>query len=196
MGDAITIHLIRHGKTQANTERKYIGHTDEPILPLQPVHIAVQPTIVYGSDLKRCQQTAACYFPQVPYEASADLRELDFGQFEMKTYEQLKDDPHYRKWLANPAQVTPPSGESFQAFKERVGHAVQQIITGPGQYTFVVHGGVIRLLLAQFSQQPFEGLHAEHHLLYSCYWSHFSAWKEGERCTSISEVPIMVNDSM
>lgn len=28
----ITVHLIRHEKTKANTERKYIGRTDEPIL--------------------------------------------------------------------------------------------------------------------------------------------------------------------
>ncbi|WP_042474057.1 histidine phosphatase family protein [Bacillus ndiopicus] len=194
MGNAITIHLIRHGKTQANIERKYIGHTDEPILPLQQVHLALQPSIINGSDLKRCQQTAACYFPQAPYQASADLRELHFGQFEMKTYEELKDNPIYREWLMNPLQVTPPAGESFIHFKERVERAMQQIIVAPDEYTFVVHGGVIRLLLAQFLQQPFERLHAEHGTLYSCYWSDFSAWKEGERCTFISEVPITASE--
>ncbi|WP_238600706.1 histidine phosphatase family protein [Metasolibacillus meyeri] len=194
MGDAITIHLIRHGKTKANMERKYIGHSDEPILPLRQVDIALQPSVVYGSDLKRCQQTAACYFPQVPYRASADLRELHFGQFEMKTYEELKDDLIYREWINNPLQVTPPNGESFSDFTARVERAIEQIITGPGDYTFVVHGGVIRLLLERFLQQPFNSLQAKHDTLYSCSWSHFSTWKEGKRCTSISEVPIMASE--
>lgn len=31
MADDITVHLIRHEKTKANMERKYIGWTDEPI---------------------------------------------------------------------------------------------------------------------------------------------------------------------
>ncbi|MCT6922590.1 histidine phosphatase family protein [Metasolibacillus sp.] len=196
MGDAITIHLIRHGKTKANVERKYIGHTDEPILPLTPVQLTVRPSIVYGSDLQRCRQTAACYFPYVPYKANADLRELHFGQFEMKTYEELKDYPLYQKWLADPLQVTPPDGESFIDFTARVERAMKQIIIMPGDYTFVVHGGVIRLLLAKFLQHPFNSVYAEHSTIYSCTWSHFSAWKEGERCTSTSEVPIMASESM
>ncbi|WP_332646839.1 histidine phosphatase family protein [Lysinibacillus sp. 54212] len=197
MVHAITIHLIRHEKTQANIERKYIGWTDEEIIP-RAGHftLPLNPAVVYGSDLIRCKQTANLYFPKATFLSAVGLRELNFGDFEMKTYEQLKDHKLYRRWIDDPLCVTPQNGESFQVFKERVYDAFWRIVTKPGEYVFVVHGGVIRLLIALFLESDFAKITANHHTVYTCAWDYFSQLKEGQRCKSISEVPITVKDNL
>ena len=195
MGNAVTIHLIRHGKTQANLDRKYIGHTDEPLVHFRSVHMPIQAEVVYGSDLIRCKQTAHLYFPNAKYVASSNLRELHFGQFEMKTYEQLKNNSKYRAWIADPENSTPPDGESFHCFKKRVFAALTDIICEPGNYTFIIHGGVIRVWLAAFLHKPFLDVSAKHETLYTCSWNDISLWKGGDKCTFISEVPLTVKES-
>lgn len=193
----VTVHLIRHEKTRANLDRKYIGWTDEPILKKVSAQLPIAPNIVYGSDLMRCKQTAAYYFPNAQYKGIQALRESNFGQFEMCTYEELKDNPIYRAWIDDPISVTPPKGESFVAFEQRVLQAFQQVVKQQGTYTFVVHGGVIRVLLSHFGQQQtFRNTLATHRTLYTLQWDQLRQFLGGEACTSFSEAPITVNEIM
>lgn len=198
MARGVTVHLIRHEKTQANVERKYIGWTDEPILQEVSAQLPIAPTVVYGSDLRRCQQTAASYFPTANYIGIQQLRESHFGDFEMRTYKQLKEQSIYRAWIDNPYEVTPPNGESFGTFEQRVLQAFQQLIVQQGAYTFVVHGGVIRLLLAHYRQpqQSFQNTLAKHRVLYTLHWEQLEQFLGGVACTSFSEAHIMVNETM
>ncbi|MER2192048.1 MAG: histidine phosphatase family protein [Solibacillus sp.] len=197
MDHRVVLYLIRHEKTAANVSRRYIGWTDEPIVHQQlDVILPIQPSIVYGSDLLRCQQTASCYFPKIRYKADARLRESDFGQFEMKTYEELKDNLQYRAWIDCPENNPPPDGESFQQFEQRVHAGVMNSVNQAGDYTFVVHGGVIRLLLAAFLQRDFRDVTATHRTLYRIEWDSFAAFKEGEKCKSLSAAPLTVKDIM
>ncbi|HBS44311.1 MAG TPA: histidine phosphatase family protein, partial [Paenibacillus sp.] len=48
------------------------------------------------------------------------LREMNFGAFEGCTYEELKDNSLYRSWIDNPSTVTPPDGETWAQFDERL----------------------------------------------------------------------------
>ena len=181
------VHLIRHEQTQANRERRYIGWTDEPILQAVEAAVPIEPAVVYGSDLLRCRQTASCYFPGVPFMADKRLRELHFGDFEMKTYEDLQHDPLYRAWIDDPMDTIPPNGEAFATFQSRVLEAFRKI-TGNGRETvFVVHGGVIKLILAACFHKGFHEVHAAHRTLYTI------SWEEGETCMSLSEAPITVS---
>lgn len=197
MVHSITIRLIRHEKTRANAQRKYIGWTDEPILsPAGQYELPLNPPIVFGSDLIRCRQTAKLYFPNALYKPIEGLRELNFGEFEMKTYEELQHNELYRAWIDDPFNVTPASGESFQAFKKRVLHAFWTIVTEPGEYVFVVHGGVIRLLLSMFMKTDFAHVTANHQTIYTCEWAQIDQLKGGQRCKFISEEPIMAKENM
>lgn len=191
------LHLIRHEKTQANVERKYIGWTDEPIVAPVTATITVQSNIIYGSDLKRCEQTAAGYFPHANYHALSGLRETNFGDFEMKTYEQLQHNVTYRAWIDDPVNVTPPNGENFIAFEQRVVDTIKRIIKTPGTYPFVVHGGVIRVLLAHFGmiEQSFQQVTANHRTMYTLTWENIEQFLGGARCTSFSEAPITVSEN-
>lgn len=184
-----TMYFIRHELTQANIERRYIGWTDQPIIQSVKAIIPIEPAIVFGSDLLRCKQTAACYFPDIPFMEDERLRELHFGNFEMKTYEQLQHNPLYRAWVDDPFKTTPPDGESFTTFKDRVLSAFQEIAESYEEAVFVVHGGVIKLILSACLDKGFHEVHAAHRTLYTV------SWEEGKTCMSLSEEPITVNEN-
>ena len=98
--------FIRHLPTPGNEKRQYIGSTDET-LSEQAVKIfrgrqegaeaVPYPEIqcLTASPMKRCIQTAELIWPGVPVRTEPLLRECDFGRFEGKTYEELKDEPAY-----------------------------------------------------------------------------------------------------
>ena len=184
-----TIHLIRHELTQANIERRYIGWTDQSIIRKVSVDMAFAPNVIYGSDLKRCEETAACYFPNVPFKANAQLRETNFGDFEMKTYNELQHNPLYRAWIDDPLSVEPPNGESLKAFNTRILTAFQELIKGKEEVTCIVHGGVIKSILANYLHKAFHDVHAVHRTIYTFVLD------GGETCISYSEAPITVKDN-
>lgn len=199
MDDRVIIHFIRHEKTKANEEKKYIGWTDESILFNGRVNpLPVEPKIVYGSDLIRCRETAALYFPKAQYIPFTQFRELAFGDFEMKTYDELKNNAMYLKWINKPKQVSPPNGEAFQHFEKRVIECFNDIVKTSGEYVFVLHGGVIRVLLSAFGRvkKPFQQIIVTHRTIYSLQWDNFVQLKGGERCKLSSEEPITVSDNM
>lgn len=123
--------LIRHGHTQWNKERRYLGSTDLPLLPEERQQLSTlsgQPALggefwrVYCSDMLRCRETLAAVAPHLERQAIYDsrLRELDFGAWEGCTYEQLQDNQLYRSWIDHPELVTPPEGEAWEQFEARV----------------------------------------------------------------------------
>lgn len=198
MANSLIVHFIRHEKTRANLERRYIGWTDESILFKGTINpLPIKPNIIYGSDLKRCEQTAKYYFPNTTYIPFAEFRELSFGEFEMKTYEELKNNALYHKWIDNPFEVVPPNGEAFQHFKQRVFNCFEKIVNSSGEYVFILHGGVIRALLEKFvnEQRLFQEITVSHRTVYSLYWDSFTQMKGGDRCKQLSVVPITVNEN-
>ncbi|WP_339289629.1 histidine phosphatase family protein [Paenibacillus sp. FSL E2-0201] len=178
--------LVRHGQTQWNAEHRYLGHTDLPLLSSaveqlsqlkQPLGWLTEQGLeasngfwrVYCSDLLRCRETLAYISPLLEKVAIYDqrLREMNFGAFEGCTYEELKDNSLYRSWIDNPSTVTPPDGEAWAQFDERLrsflldlGRAAEdpfvqasikknkdKVVTN--RVLVVTHGGVIRNFLAQ-----------------------------------------------
>lgn len=198
MGNAVTIHLIRHEKTKANLERKYIGWTNESIyIQTANCQVPIHTKDVFGSDLKRCIETAQLYFPEAKYHPFFQLRELHFGDFEMKTYDELKDNPAYRQWIDSPEKAAPPNGESFVSFKERILNCFHQIVSCGGEYVFVVHGGVIRVILSKFQKEKsFQDVIAQHRMIYTLCWDDIESLKGGRECNQLLEAPIMVNENL
>ncbi|RTQ89452.1 histidine phosphatase family protein [Lysinibacillus telephonicus] len=199
MGHSVTVHLIRHEKTAANIERKYIGWTDESIVINKcEYQLPIQPANVYGSDLKRCKETAKLYFPTAYFHPLEKFREINFGDFEMKTYEQLKENPMYRQWIDSPETVIPPNGESFANFTERIVHQFRQIVSAAGDYCFIVHGGVIRVLLSMIGpkEESFQQIDVQHRLIYTLQWSTWANFEGGARCESLSVEPIMEKENL
>lgn len=159
--------LVRHGKTAWNLERKYQGHSDPDLLPgdateLSSLRAAISEvsfSAVYCSDLRRCRSTLEYIRPDLQAAARFDsrLREMNFGAWEGRTYEQLKHNPHYRNWIDSPQTIVPPGGESWAEFKNRILAFAEEIaeyyrshLVGQAEaeapFLIVTHGGVISLL--------------------------------------------------
>ena len=96
----------------------------------------------------RCKQTARLLFQKEPDLICENFREKDFGRFEGKNYEELKDDPGYQRWLDSNGTIPFPEGEGQEAFLERTRHGFEQMMEHLmdlqcREAAFVVHGGTI-----------------------------------------------------
>lgn len=150
--------FIRHFKTKGNLLRQYIGVTDEPLD--QPVLLREypEPDTVVVSPLKRCIQTAELIYPGKSQMICPGLRECDFGEFEKKTYEELKDHPAYQKWLDSGGAAAFPGGEGREEFVKRSEAAFEEVVgklmeNGCRRAAFVVHGGTIMAILSEFDRE-------------------------------------------
>lgn len=167
--------LIRHGKTIGNIERRYIGRTDQPLAPSGTAEIKskVYPAAesVISSPMKRCLETAALIYPDKKIIVYDDLRECDFGRFEYKNHEELKDDPDYIKWIRSSGREHLSGGESMEScIKRSCAAFLQAAAQNTGVLAFVVHGGTIMSVLSSFSTESreFYQWHCENGCGYIC----------------------------
>ena len=76
--------LIRHGMTKGNREQRYIGVTDDPLLPESIEQLKARSVApvqkLFCSPLTRCRQTAASLFPDMQQEILADLEQGGAGK--------------------------------------------------------------------------------------------------------------------
>lgn len=193
-----TIYLIRHGKTAGNMEKRYVGSTDEPLceagireinerreillrsfLPeneravMSQVETACasnwQPKRVYVSPMLRCRQTADLLFPDAEQEVVEDFREMDFGQFEYKNYEELVGDERYQAFIDSGGRLDFPDAEPQKQFRERVRNAFARSVIQERKWhvvgdenfrsdeqreplVFVVHGGTIMSIMEAYAR--------------------------------------------
>ena len=194
MDSTFTLKLIRHAPTAGNLDMKYIGWTDEPAVPFK-----AEPDFtirdVWGSDLRRCRQTARQLFPAARYHEDADWRECHFGRWEGKTYAQLETVKMYRRWIDDPFSFTPPGGESLPDVSVRIGRAVRSLPEHE-EHIVVTHGGPVRLLLAQATGAPFREQVVRHGFCYTLVWRSREEFEEGKRCISCSAAPVTANGIM
>ena len=166
------IHFIRHGAVDETLSGKYIGTTDPPLsdkgraalrrLDFEMRYPGAQ--ALFTSPLKRCTETCKILYPNLKPLVIANLSECNFGEWEGKTADELKDDADFRKWLAGDNTVKPPRGESNADFVRRICKMFESIVeglmkTGTTESVIVTHGGVIMTLLAVYGlpqAKPFE----------------------------------------
>lgn len=165
----MTIYLIRHGKTEANEKHLYCGSTDLPLsdagrAELEEQHYDIRNVRFLTSGMKRTDETLHILFGNVPFDIDPRFREVDFGIFEMHSYEDLKDTSEYQTWLTgdNEANI-PPQGESGVQMKARVLEAFSEIREDT---CIITHGGVIAAIMEhlfpeedknRYEWQPFPG---------------------------------------
>ncbi len=161
---AYRLYLIRHGITQGNLNGQYIGSTDLPLCEFGKHQLAdlkqhmLYPTVgrVYSSPMKRCTESAEILFPGMLPVLIDDLRECDFGKFEGKTIQELKNTIDYQNWISSNMRISPPNGESQRAFMQRIFDGLQEILADMmhnriSEAALVCHGGVLLNLLFAFA---------------------------------------------
>ena len=169
----IKLVLIRHGATEGNKEHRYIGRTDEPLSSEAKEKLSAEancyPRIdrLFTSPMKRCIETAEIIYPDKKPVVVDPLREMDFGEFEGKNYEELNGDQRYQAWIDSGGTIAFPNGESREEFIKRCCEGLREVFfqievsisqkekivqSEKGLLTIglVVHGGTIMALCSAF----------------------------------------------
>jgi len=160
--------VIRHAETVANSEKRYLGHTDSPLTTLgrqqaeelAEVFLGRLPDVVFVSDLPRTMATAQplVWRTGVPVKVDARLRELDFGHIDGMTYKSAMEayNKNMQEWYDDYERKAPPGGETLAAMRDRVFDFVAELLEQPYKTVAVfTHGGVFNLLLAHATSQSF-----------------------------------------
>ncbi len=171
-----TLYFVRHGATKGNLEKRYIGcYTDEPlcekgirqVLDLKRSGVLPKETeadILITSPMLRCRQTLGALYPHGAKNVFQEFRESDFGDFENKNYDDLKDDPAYQAWINSSGRLPFPNGESRDDTKRRISEGFAVLTnsieaayedisqTSPRKLKIVlcVHGGTIMSVLSTY----------------------------------------------
>ncbi len=151
----IDVCFIRHGMTPSNKEKKYISFTDEALSEEGKQLIKKLASnnnyypdaeMVFTSSLKRTHETAKLIYPKTNRIEIKELDEINFGEFELKTYEELKAVPEYVCWLESGCRSKIPGGESMDIFVSRQMEGLKRILFMAKEKTaisIVTHGGTV-----------------------------------------------------
>ncbi len=157
----MNLYLIRHGETEFNLRSVYYGWTDcdinekgiEQAVGLHSFFQRVKYDRIIASDLKRAMHTAVIVKgeKEVPLTADASLREVNFGDWEDRSFEEIeKNDPeNCHAWWKDWKNARIPGGETFMEFYARVSGGIQNIIEQYSAEDVVVvsHSGAIACML-------------------------------------------------
>jgi broad specificity phosphatase PhoE len=150
--------LVRHACTDGAPHGALVGSTDLPLSPrgleqareLAPLVAALAPGAVYCSPLLRARQTCELAAPTANAQIDEDLREIDFGRWECKSFKEIaaQDPTLVDRWAAFDRGFTFPGGESLGGFSSRVRGCARRLCQAEAQTVLVVtHGGVIAAML-------------------------------------------------
>ena len=175
--------MIRHGATQGNLEKRYVGSTDEPLIPESRdglrriraeirIHFPEHDFRVYASPMLRCLETARILFP--------DRKAENVRDFEYRNWKELAGEPLYRQFIDSGGRSAFPGGEDRIHFSERVIRAFERLDIREDS-ALVVHGGTIMALLDRYSYP-----HRDYFEWQTVCGSGFAARWNGEMMTDIA----------
>jgi broad specificity phosphatase PhoE len=173
------IHVVRHGVTVWNRERRFQGHTDVPLSAegeqqarLTADFVSDLPvTSCFASDLCRAFETARPIVECLGIKAEPvfDLREANKGTLEGKYRDPdtglLGDESQYHD--ENDIDARPPGGESMVDLGNRAQRFLNSLMERdselpPGEILLVSHGGTMRALMAVMLQLPMPAARSFH----------------------------------
>lgn len=162
------IYLIRHGITEGNQKRWFYGKADLPLAEVGRETLkdlaarGIYPHIpedadCYTTGLLRTEQTFQIIFGERPRKVIHNMREMEFGDYECQTYDQLKDYELFDQWCYDQSgDAKLPGGESRNEFAARISEGLKELIgyhrlkelshrhSGKDAISVLVcHGGVI-----------------------------------------------------
>lgn len=162
--DKLVIYMIRHGKTEANEKHLYCGKSnislsENGIRELSCAKSTIKyPSCKYffTSGAKRANETIKILYPEKSYREIKEFWEYDFGDFEMKSYDMLKENKDYINWIMDEiGEVSCPNGESKIQYRIRIEKAFNMFINkcfieNIDSAVLVCHGGTIGTILESF----------------------------------------------
>ncbi len=150
--------LLRHGRVAPEHIGRMIGASDVPLDPFGREQARAMvgrvkrwmPLRCYSSPKLRCRETARALLPEHAIQWDDDLREIDFGQWEKRTFEEAAAERPdlVERWKAFAADFAFPGGERLEAFLARVRRTADRLAGDDAPTVLAVtHAGVIRAVL-------------------------------------------------
>lgn len=135
-----TLYLMRHGESEGNLRRAFLGHTDLPLTErgrAQARKTAAflsekKPDVIYASDLLRAYQTAeatATLF-EMPIIKDQGLREIFAGAWEDLLFDEIGASypDTWRVWCEDIGNACPTNGESTVDLQKRVVDTITRLV--------------------------------------------------------------------
>jgi len=154
--------FIRH--TSVNVPKGICyGNTDVELAPTFPIEAQVVKDKLldyrfartFCSPLSRCVRLAEfCGYPDAIKDNR--LKELNFGDWEMKSYDKIKD-PRLKEWFDDYINVRPPRGESVMDQRNRLEEFVTDIKSHYGESPtgIFTHGGILINALVTYGNKTY-----------------------------------------
>lgn len=169
MNKLLKLYLVRHGRTEWNEQGLLQGAKNSPLTPqgvagAKRTGFALQAIpfcAVYTSQLQRTIDTAHYIMSgrNMPCYPLAELNEQDFGNWEGKAVEQLRQNEEYHALQHNPsAYKALNGGETYSQLAHRIEQGLNKITQAhqQGNILIVSHGHTLRLLLALLQNIPWQ----------------------------------------
>ncbi len=166
-----TIFLMRHGETQSDGVKRYIGQTDLPLSTIgksqakswQAFFKEIPLTAIVSSDLSRARETAAIIAGRrdIPRVAKTGFREISLGSWENMPFAALQEKAaaEFRKRGQAIDTHRPPGGESFLDLQQRaVATFYYTVAETSGNVLIVAHAGLNRVILCHLLGMPIVNL--------------------------------------
>ena len=153
--------LIRHGETLWNKENRVQGLSDielsdAGIEQARKLALSLKDEPIgafHSSPLKRAQQTAEIInrFHGRSIETHPELMEMDMGDFEGVSFKELmtRENEFIRRWVAKPASVRMPNGETLAELQSRAWIAFDRILSREENAVIVSHNFTIAAILCR-----------------------------------------------
>ena len=172
------LHLIRHGQTNWNEERRAQGQSDSKLTKIgKEQAIALGKRIkqikfdkIFSSSSLRTRQTAELVFPKTELEIEYldSLREIFLGSWEGKLYKDIEvenPESHNHFWK-EPHLFKLTGAENFYQLQKRAIKVVDSILEKfeSKKVVIVSHGALIKALLCFAERKPIKELWSPPHM--------------------------------
>lgn len=136
------VYMIRHGESEGNAVRSFLGHTDLPLTErgrgqardasAYLEKMGIRPDVAYASPLCRAYETARLalsHMPDLPIHTSDGLREVYAGKWENMLLSDIEKEygREFEAWRTDLGNACPNEGESVKELAHRVRTAVLRI---------------------------------------------------------------------
>ncbi len=162
------LQLIRHGKTYASTHSLYCGSTDiglckegtDEVIQNVNDNIYDSAEVYFVSGMKRTYETLSLINKNCTPIVIDSLKEMNFGDFEMKKHEELMSDKRYVNWIEELDRGEDgkcPNGESHGEFNERIQKGFKEVClymykNGISSAAVIAHGGTIGYIMLDYAE--------------------------------------------
>lgn len=157
------VHILRNMPCEGNLEGRYIGRTESPLadssvtelLQMKRKFNYPKAEGFYAAPATRCVDTLRLIYPWADPEVVLELAECDFGDWENKTAEELKNVPAFAEWVQNGGTAAPPNGESGIVVAQRVCMGFEMLVQnlmvkGETSAVLTVGAGALTTILSAY----------------------------------------------